>query len=933
MRDLLLGASLVAALATGAAAQPIADDDRWERTLERVVPAVVVLRASATRPFDTERTKTYTGTGFVVDAERGIILTNRHVVGPGPVVAEAVFQNHEEVEVRAVYRDPVHDFGFFRFDPSEVRFMPAAELELAPERARVGAEVRVIGNDAGEKLSILAGTLARLDREAPQYGRGRYNDFNTFYLQAASNTSGGSSGSPVVDRTGRVVALNAGGRTRAASSFFLPLERVARALEAVREGRPVSRGTLQTVFTHRPYDELRRLGLRPETEARVRRAHPDAIGMLVVDEVVPGGPGDGQLEPGDVLVSAVGRTLTTFLPLEAALDDGVGGEIALSLERGGEPLEVRLTVADLHAVTPSEFLELGRGVVHALSLQQARNHAVSPGGVYVAAPGYALGRAGIPRAAVITAVGDVPTPDLDAFEAAVAAAGDGAPLPLRYVRLSSRRTEAVAVVRMDRRWFPMRRCVREDTSGRWPCRDIAPPPQAPRRAPASARLPERGDRRARKLAASLCLVEFHIPYRIDGVHGDRFSGAGVVVDAARGLVVTDRDTVPIALGDALLTFGGSVEVPARVVYLHPTHNLAVLQYDPARIGETPVRDAALHDRSVEPGDRLWLVGLTANHQLISEEVRVSRIQPAQLPLPRPPRFRESNVELVALSTRPATDGGVLVDRRGRVVALWQSFSAHVADKAQGFFAGLPAGLVLDVVTPLRAGRPVDWRGLGVEWQPLDLAEARLRGLSDEAARRLEEHDAGAGVLTVRRLAADAPAAELLEEGDLLLAAGGAPASRVREVERASRRDAVALQVLRNGRELELEVPTLALAGRGTERVLQWAGALLQRPHRALATQRAIPREGVYVAWFWWGSPAHRYGLRSTRRITEVDGQPTPDLDAFAAAVADRTDRGPVRLQTVDLDGRVEVITLKLDLQYWPTFELRFGAEGWQRMPR
>jgi len=924
----LFGLILAAAL-TGAL--PDGDSAAWEAALERVVPAVVVIRVSSTRAFDTQTTSTGTATGFVVDAERGLILTNRHVVGAGPVVAEAVFQNHEEVDVRAIYRDPIHDFGFFQYDPAQVRFMPRAQLELAPERARVGVEVRVVGNDAGEKLSILAGTLARLDREAPDYGVGNYNDFDTFYLQAASNTSGGSSGSPVVDRSGRVVALNAGGRSEAASSFYLPLERVVRALELLRRGEPVPRGTIQAVFEHQPYDELRRLGLRQETESAVRRAQPDAVGMLVVRETVPGGPARGVLEPGDVLVRVAGALVTTFLPLEAALDERVGQTLALEVERGGEPLAVSLPVGDLHAITPDRYLEAGGAVLNDVSYQQARNFGIPTGGIYVASAGYMLRRAGIPGGAVITAVNGVPTPTLEAFEQALAALPDGARVPVRYFLVHVPRNEAVAVLTADRRWYPMQLCTRDDRSGRWPCVSAAPPSEPAPLAAATTRFRESGDVRTRALEPSLAVVRYHVPYQVDGVYGDAFLGAGLVVDAERGLVVVDRDTVPVALGDATLTFAGSIEVPAQVVYLHPVHNLAVIRYDPAALGETPVRSATLRPEPLEAGDEVWIVGLTESQQLVSESTRVSRVDSPELPLTSPPRYREMNVELVALTSGPSSVGGVLADDRGRVLALWASFASQGAEQPRAFFAGIPVELVEDMLRPLREGAEPEWRSIGAELRPLSLADARNRGLSEEAARRLEDHDpTRRRVLSVVRLAADVEAARLLQEGDLLLAIDGRPVTGVREVELAVRKAWVEIELLRDGRELAVRVPTQVLPGRGTERALMWAGVLLQAPHRDVSTQRGIPPEGVYVAWYFRGSPAHRYGLGATNRIMAVDGRPTPDLDRFLEAVAAKSDRGSVRLQTVDLEGKVDVITLKLDLEYWPTWELRRTPEGWVR---
>jgi S1-C subfamily serine protease len=87
---------------------------------------------------------------------------------------------------------------------------------------------------------------------------------------------------------------------------------------------------------------------------------------------------------------------------------------------------------------------------------------------------------------------------------------------------------------------------------------------------------------------------------------------------------------------------------------------------------------------------------------------------------------------------------------------------------------------------------------------------------------------------------------------------------------------------------------------------------------------------VFVAYFAYGSPATRYSLWAGRRIVEVDGQPIADLDAFVKAVSGREDRSSLRLRTVSWNGSVEVITLKLDKRYWPTYELRRTDAGWKR---
>ena len=66
---------------------------------------------------------------------------------------------------------------------------------------------------------------------------------------------------------------------------------------------------------------------------------------------------------------------------------------------------------------------------------------------------------------------------------------------------------------------------------------------------------------------------------------------------------------------------------------------------------------------------------------------------------------------------------------------------------------------------------------------------------------------------------------------------------------------------------------------------------------------------------------YRFQLPPTSLVKEVDGVPTPTLEAFAAAVQGKADGESVRLKQEDLRGVKSVSSLKLDLTYWPTYEV------------
>ncbi|OAD73441.1 hypothetical protein PHYBLDRAFT_133851 [Phycomyces blakesleeanus NRRL 1555(-)] len=901
---------------------------KWQNTINKLVKAIVSIRFSQVAAFDTEGPETSEASGFIVDAKNGIILTNRHVACAGPFVGEAVCHDHEEVDVYPIYRDPVHDFGFLKFDPSKIKYMPVTQVELRPELAKVGLDIRVVGNDAGEKLSILAGSISRLDRNTPDYGDLTYNDFNTFYLQAASSTSGGSSGSPVIDIEGNAVALQAGGHTKAATDFFLPLDRIKRALHYIRRGEPVPRGDIQVQFTYRPFDEARRLGLRPETEEKLRGIFKDEIGMLVVETVLPEGPAHKKMEEGDILLTINGEYITKFVPFEEMMDSNVGKTIRIGIERGGEPMELDICVGNLHAITPDRYVEIGGSKLNEVSYQLARTYCVPCRGVYVAEPSGMFRLDGPDNGWIIKSVDDKPTPDLNTFIEVMKSLPDRERVPVVYYSIADAHTILVAVVQVERHWSSFRLAVRNDKTGLWDFTDMGEPISPRAIKPSTKRFIELDDSLgpAKDLIRCLVKVNFYMPCRLDGFPRSRKIGAGIIVDKERGFVIVSRSIVPFSMGDLTLTVADSTVIPAKVIYLHPTHNFTVVQYDPKHIGDTDVMSAPFSTETLLQGHKVTLVAHNHNQRPVCLTTVVTDVTCVTIPHNGTPRFRSINLDAITLDTPLAVQcsSGLLADSNGLVQGLWMSFLGERNPNGHDneYHLGIHISTIKPVLDRLQKGVPVNLRSINAELTTVQMAQAGAMGLSNEWVRKIEEaNPAKHQLFMIKRTEAGSESAQVLKELDLILAVNGKVVTRMYEMDVQYEAEELSLTILRQKKEITVKVKTDVMSGDGTSRVVFWAGAALHEPHKAVLQQSKTLPSRIYISARSKGSPSYMYGLVPTMWITHINSKQVETLDDFIMAVKDIADNTYVRVRCVSFDNVPIMLSVKMVNHYFPLVDM------------
>jgi S1-C subfamily serine protease len=223
-------------------AKPAALND--EAVYRKVEPGVVDVTASL-RYFQ----ETAKGTGFVIDAAAGLVLTNNHVINGATSVTVTPVTSGRSYPARVLGYDRAHDVALLQLRGAASP--RAAGLRAAGLRAvslgrsaqvRVGTQVLALGNEGGQGGSptVAPGVISGLNRTivASDQSSGLTETLHGM-LQTSADIRPGDSGGPLADAAGRVIGIStAGGGGTVYSGYAIPIDQVLPIARQIAAGRP-----------------------------------------------------------------------------------------------------------------------------------------------------------------------------------------------------------------------------------------------------------------------------------------------------------------------------------------------------------------------------------------------------------------------------------------------------------------------------------------------------------------------------------------------------------------------------------------------------------------------------------------------------------------------------------------------------------------------
>ena len=309
--------------------------------LKRVLPAVVSVntkqRVRVNSPFGDdpvlrrmfgipqERIAQSLGSGVIIDAARGLVLTNNHVVDDADEVS-VMLADGRTLKAEFVGNDADTDIALMRIPAQNLTAIPVANSD----KLQIGDFVVAVGNPFGVGQTVTSGIVSAVGRNNLP-GAGFQN-----FIQTDASINPGNSGGALVNLNGELIGINTASfnpRGSAAGNivlcFAIPSNLASNIKDQLLAGGVVRRGTLGIDTQDVDARNMRALGLAEARGAVVTRVYPGSAGAAA------------GLKVGDVILAANGEqignaeALRNFQGLQAA-----NAQVTLDVRRDGKPLQL-----------------------------------------------------------------------------------------------------------------------------------------------------------------------------------------------------------------------------------------------------------------------------------------------------------------------------------------------------------------------------------------------------------------------------------------------------------------------------------------------------------------------------------------------------------------------------------------------------------------
>ena len=267
------------------------------------------------------------GSGVIVDAGNGLVLTNAHVIDNAQKITVNLLDGRE-FKAELVGSDPETDIAVIKIAPDDLIGINLAESN----DLRVGDFVIAIGNPFGLGQTVTSGIVSALGRSG--LGVTGYEDL----IQTDASINPGNSGGALVDLNGRLVGLNtaiySGTGGNIGIGFAIPIDMVKQVMSQLVEFGEVTRGFIGVEYQDLTRELSQAFGLDQYLEG------------VVLVEVLDGSPaGKAGLEVGDVITRINNKRIKNAIQFDNEIAmNRAGAEVDISYLRRGSQKSISLLI-------------------------------------------------------------------------------------------------------------------------------------------------------------------------------------------------------------------------------------------------------------------------------------------------------------------------------------------------------------------------------------------------------------------------------------------------------------------------------------------------------------------------------------------------------------------------------------------------------------